>query len=76
MTESGTTQSNDSRSRPIPIPKGGFVSNADEARWLEQTILLRLHEVLSDARIKAVVTPVGLYELILMCLDSASKRRA
>lgn len=58
----------------IPIVPGGFKSNEDEARWLEQTILLRTHGLLQMAGVNARIEPKGLYDLLLLSLNSASKR--
>jgi hypothetical protein len=68
---------NDNRRPAIPVPKGGFVSNEDEARWLEETLLMRFGETLAAAGIMNVrlLQPRGLYDLLLLSLDSASKRK-
>lgn len=58
----------------IPIPPGGFKTNEDEARWLEKTIILRTQEMMFAAGVVAQINPNGLYELLLMCLDGATKR--
>lgn len=65
---------NDNRHPPIPIPKGGFRSNEEEARWLEQTILMRLREAASNAGLRFAPQPNGLYELLLLSLNAASRR--
>lgn len=60
---------------PIPIPKGGFTTNEDEARWLEETILMRCRESLANFGINASFNAgTGLYDLFLLSLDSASRR--
>ena len=58
----------------IPIPPDGFTSNEVEARWLEQTVVLRTEQVLERAGIPSTINPVGLFELLLLCLNSASRR--
>lgn len=73
MTDTSSL-SNDNRRRCVPIPAGGLKSNEDEARWLEQTILLRTEELLAAADVKAHIAPNGLYDLLLISLNSASKR--
>lgn len=65
---------NTSPSRSIPIPRGGLRTNEDEARWLEQTILLRTSELLASAGVLTPIAPKGLYDLLLLSLNSASKR--
>ncbi len=58
----------------IPIPKGGFRTNEDEARWLEQTICLRARQMMLAAGVNATIRPNGLYDLLLMSLNAASER--
>lgn len=58
----------------VPVPRGGFSTNEDEARWLEQTILLRVQEMMALAGMRIEIVPNSLYELLLMSLDDASKR--
>ncbi len=65
---------NDDRPAPIPLPRGGFKSNEDEAQWLEQTIVMRMNEVLRAAGVNRTVAPKKLYELFLMSLNDAGKR--
>lgn len=60
----------------FPVPKGGFDCHEDEARWLEQTILLRTTEGLASIGVPIKPAPKGLYEVILSCLKSAGKREA
>lgn len=61
---------------PIPVPRGGFVSNEDEAKWLEETLLMRFRETLAAAGLTAFnFQPKGLYDLLLLCLNSASRRQ-
>jgi hypothetical protein len=56
----------------VPVPKGGFDTNEDEARWLEQTLLLGTQELFAAAGIPSVsIKPVGLYDLLLISLNSA-----
>lgn len=59
---------------PIPIPRGGFKTNEEDAKWLELTILRRTEEMLAAVGIKASIAPVGLYELLLNGLNSATNR--
>jgi hypothetical protein len=56
------------------MPPGGFQTDEDDARWLEQTILMRAEEVLGHAGIKAKINPAGLYELILGGAKAARRR--
>ncbi len=58
----------------VPIPPGGLRTNEDEARWLEQTILLRTRELLARAGVEATIKPSELYDLLLISLNEASKR--
>ena len=58
----------------IPIPRGGFTSNEEEARWLEQTLRLRIGETLHAAGINATIAPIGLHELLMLSLDAATRR--
>ena len=60
----------------IPIPRGGFTSNEEEARWLEQTLRLRIRETLHAAGINATIAPIGLHELLMLSLDAATRRAA
>jgi hypothetical protein len=62
------------RHPPIPIPDGGLTSNEAEARWLEQTILMRAKESLTNFGINAEFKPSGLYDLLLLSLNRASRR--
>jgi len=57
-----------------PIPYKGIKTNEDEARWLERTIQMRINETLSRAGINANITPIGLYDLLLLSLQSAERR--
>lgn len=59
---------------PIPVPKGGFLTNEDEARWLEQTISMRLREGLAALGINVAPQFGQLYDLFLLSLNYASKR--
>lgn len=60
----------------IPFPKGGFTTNEAEARWLADTIQVRAEEMLTSAGMSVSIKSKddSLYTLILMSLDSASKR--
>lgn len=61
----------------IPVPKRGFVTHEEEARWLADMIMLRINEGLTSAGIAAQASsPKQLYELILLCLGSAGERQA
>jgi hypothetical protein len=71
MQRSETPQTTRTR---IPIPAGGLCTNEDEARWLEQTILLRTSETLASAGVTCQIAPKGLYDLLLLSLNEASKR--
>ena len=62
------------RTRPIPIPRGGFRTSEQEARWLEQTINMRISEGLKANGIMEFPVTVGLYDLFLVCLQEAEKR--
>lgn len=62
------------RSAPIPIPSGGLRSNEDEARWLEQTIVMRTQEMLAANGITTPIAPQGLYDLLFIALESATRR--
>lgn len=62
------------RCAPIPVPRSGFASNEEEARWLEQTIIMRTAEMLRRAGVSADIRPKGLYELLLLSLDAATRR--
>lgn len=63
------------RDRPfVPVPRGGFLTNEDEARWLEKTILLRVQEMMALAGVRIQIVPNSLYELLLISLDDASRR--
>ncbi len=57
-----------------PIPRGGFKTNEEDARWLEQTILLRTRQMLDLAGVSAQIAPSKLYDMLLMALDDASMR--
>lgn len=57
-----------------PLPPGGFKTNEDEARWLEQTIVLRTREGLASLGFNIEPTPNGLYDLLLLSLNAASRR--
>ena len=71
------TQSNDNRHPPIPVPRGGFISNADEARWLESTLIMRVEETLRKCGFQnATIQPTNLYDLLLDSLNTASIRGA
>ena len=61
---------------PIPVPQGGFRSNADEARWLADTIEMRAEDAFAalGLNVSSKSKNDSLYTLILMSLDSASKR--
>lgn len=59
----------------IPIPEGGFASNELEARWLADTLELRIHETLANFGLSNLhIEPKGLYDLLLLSLNSAAKR--
>ena len=61
---------------PIPVPAGGFATNEDEARWLEQTLIMRFEETIRDTiNVNAKLSVNGLYDLLLMSLNVASRRR-
>lgn len=62
------------RSRPIPIPAGGFTTNEDEVRWLADTIAMRMRETFAAAGINAAIPTESLCELLLIALNAASKR--
>ena len=63
------------KSKPIPIPRGGFTSNEDEARWLAGTIGMRASETLMAATgISSNWTTDSLYELLLEGLGAAARR--
>lgn len=63
------------KSPPIPVPRGGFQTNEDEARWLEQTIVLRQREGLRETfGVDIEPKAVGLYDLLLLSLNAATKR--
>jgi hypothetical protein len=76
MTESTRPRagSNDNRHPPIPIPPGGFRTNAQEADWLATTIVMRLREGLAAIGINAVPASTGLRDLLLQSLDAVTKR--
>lgn len=74
VAPSDPTKGRGIRPKPIPIPAGGLKTNEDEARWLEQTILLRVGEMFSMIGVNTKINPTGLYDLLLMSLNSASKR--
>lgn len=65
---------NDNRRAPIAIPRGGFRTNEEEARWLEQTLIMRMQEATAALGISTKPEPRGLYELLLHSLNAASKR--
>ena len=62
------------RAKPIPVPRGGFTSNEEEARWLTDTIAMRMQEALIAIGVQATVPTASLRELLIFSLDSASKR--
>jgi hypothetical protein len=70
------SEKSEQRAAIIPIPVGGFRTNEDEARWLEQTILLRAKEMMAVAGVTRPIAPKGLYDLLLLSLNAASKRGA
>ena len=74
MADASATTTAKSARTGIPIPPGGFRSNEEEARWLEQTIVLRTQELLALAGVTTPIKPSGLYDLLLISLDEASKR--
>lgn len=57
-----------------PVPAGGFKTNEEEARWLTQTIILRTREGLASLGLNIEPVPDGLYDLLLLSLNAASKR--
>lgn len=64
-----------SKGPPIPIPAGGFQTNEQEARWLADTIDMRAAEAIERTIGVKVSSPSnGLYDLILLCMQSAAKR--
>ena len=69
-----TVEANDNRHKPIPIPEGGLRSNEEEARWLEQTILMRFREGAASIGLRVIPQPTRLYDLLLLSLNAASKR--
>ena len=69
-----STEKTDVRYQPIPVPRGGFKTNEEDARWLEQTIVMRMRQVLDLAGVTTPLAPKGLYDLLLGALNDASKR--
>lgn len=59
---------------PVPVPKGDFRTNEEEAHWLEQTICLRTQEMFLAVGLNVKLQPKGLYGLLLLSLNAASKR--
>ena len=66
--------SNDNKWPPIPVPRGGFRTNLEEAKWLEATIIMRMREALAEVGINASAPEGCMLELLLLSLDAASKR--
>jgi len=63
------------RKKPIPVPRGGFCTDEDEAQWMAAAIAMRAAEAVSVAVGTAVTFPTeSLYELLLLGLQSAAKR--
>ena len=60
-----------------PFPKGGFKTNEEDARWLEQTIMFRMAQTLKNVGVN-LRTPESpaLYELLLIALGDAARRGA
>ena len=59
----------------IPVPSVGFASNEAEAEWLEQTLVMRIKETLRSGGLPHVsIHPKGLYDLLLISLNGASRR--
>lgn len=63
------------KATPLPIPAGGFDTDEDEARWIEQTIVMRANEGLASIGLASVsLATKDLYELILLAIQAAGKR--
>ena len=61
----------------IKIPKGGFITHADEARWMADTIAMRTAESLAKLGFPVADKSAGqLYDFCLICLESAGRREA
>lgn len=68
-------KSNDIRRLPLQVPKGGFTSNAEEARWLADTIAMRFEETIADRLgVRAEVETPAMEEVILLVLNDVSRR--
>lgn len=65
----------DTKRPAIPIPKGGHKTNEEGARWLADTLAMRLREGLEGIGIHHV-HPHGdqFYDLLLVSLDAATRR--
>ena len=65
----------DLRQKPIPVPRGGFCTHEDEAKWLADTIAMRTSEGLAALGLPSFSVPTAsLYELLLLGLQNAAKR--
>ena len=63
------------RKKPIPVPRGGFCTDEDEAQWMATTIAMRAAEAVSVAAGIAVTFPMeSLCELLLLGLQHAAER--
>lgn len=65
------------RNPAIPIPAGGFSSNEEEADWLSATLAMRFEEAVETTLGVVVKMKMnGLRELLLLSLDSATRRES